>query len=163
MSGPDTSKLFERKQTSIEKISATKSLGMELANAYNNATAVYIALLAHPCIDPTRAAQEIMEWVQFFLGLKDEVKPELSGITADQAIKETEKVFEPQKTFDVPCSEPQTKKIWVELHRLGHKDENHLHNIQMILDLSDLKSMKDLTRKQASTVIEKLMKMEAKK
>jgi hypothetical protein len=86
-------------------------------------------------------------------------------------VKETKEVFpgsEQQPSSPPPepepkASEPQTKKIWVELHRIGRKDEDHVRTIQMLLGLPDLKSMKDLTKSQARTVIDRLIKVEAKK
>lgn len=170
MAGPNSEKLFYKKQASIEKISETKSRGAEFGNALNNAIDVWITLAAHPELKVDEAAKDIMEWVQFFLGLKDEVRPpEEPGMTAEEAVEKTKELFPGSEQQSPPdpeprCSEPQTKKIWVELHRLGYRDEKHLAVIGELLDLHrNLGSMKDLTKFQARTVIDKLIKMEAKK
>jgi len=188
MAGPNMEKLFIRKQELIEKISGEKNLGIQFSNALNNAVAVWSVLEAHGLCnedEATKAAKDLIAWVRFFLTLKDEVRPEESGIgapgevmnqfkegfkqgvgmTAEQAVKETERIFTPEGPKpEVPlCSEPQTKKIWVELHRLGYKDEDHLGVIIKILGLSSLRSIKDLLKIEASRVIEKLIKTEAKK
>jgi hypothetical protein len=166
MAGPNSTKFFERKQALIKETSEAKNKGMELGNALNNATQVYVALLSHPDIDPTKAAEDIMDWVEFFLGMKEVLKTEKTGLTTEDAVKQTVEIFQgstqqssppPQPPAEL-CTEPQTKKIWVELHRIGYKDEDHLANIKMILGLSNLKSIKNLTKSQATKAINLLIK-----
>jgi len=161
--------MFQKKQESIKTISETKEIGMTFSNALNNAVSVWAVLVEHPEVKSTEALEDIQDLIDFFRGLKEEIRAE---ITTGQATKETEKVFpgsevvKPESTPPLPiggCSEPQVKMIHAKLNKLGYKSDQHTETIRGFLGLTHLEHLENLTKSQASDAITLLVKMEERK
>ena len=169
--------MFQKKQESIKSISETKEIGMTFSNALNNAVSVWTVLIEHPEVKPIEALEDIQDLIDFFRGLKEEIRAE---ITTEHVAKEAEKVppgsevygkcpdglLPPPPPPSTPvggCSEPQVKMIHAKLNKLGYKSDQHTETIRGFLGLTHLEHLENLTKSQASDAITLLVKMEERK
>ncbi len=163
--------LLDKKNKVIQEISKTKELGMEFSNCLNNAVAVWRVCRDNK-LEVEKELPEIMDLVDFFRGMKAEVK---RGITEQEAVDATKQTFpgsevippgtqqSPPTAVD-PITQPQRGKMFALLKEAGHTDKaSQLERVRAILYLPPVTSFeaindgKGLSKSQASAVIKQLM------
>lgn len=106
----------------------------------------------------SKVLRNVLAWVVVLAGYRPTPAEEMLGTSEKPPITEPQSKSKTIKDPGAPCTEPQVKAIHAMLEKAGYEtDEAKFNNISHWLDLAfTIQSIKDLTKGQASQVIDLL-------